>query len=229
IDQSATAGTAPERPSAQVLSLRFNPAEVRSWPSGKVDELNRAGVGQVALVAVLVCFMEGLVVGFLMAGTARRSVVWASPRTSLAGPRAWLKDHHRGLGRPERRIGVQLRVDPSPSAPQARPLVPLATRALTERGPSTRSTLASGCAWRFSHQAGSPSAQLFIAIAMRFGPSAKLAMVTLCLRPVRRPVGVRRRVPQRLPLGRHSPTRPPVTRYRARCTDHARRMTSAGE
>jgi hypothetical protein len=174
IDQSATAGTAPERPSAQVLSLRFNPAEVRSWPSGKVDELNRAGVGQVALVAVLVCFMEGLVVGFLMAGTARRSVVWATPRTSLAGPRAWLKDHHRGLGRPERRIGVQLRVDPAPSAPHKRDRSsPLATRALTERGPSTRSTLASGCAWRFSHQAGSPSAQPFMATAMRFGPSSR--------------------------------------------------------
>ncbi len=50
---------------------------------------------------------------------------------------------------------------------------PFATRALTGRGPSTRTTLASGCARRFNHQAGSPSAQPFIAIAMRFGPSSR--------------------------------------------------------
>ena len=39
---------------------------------------------------------------------------------------------------------------------------PSAARARTARDPSVRTTLASGCAWRLSHQAGSPSAQPFV-------------------------------------------------------------------
>ena len=50
---------------------------------------------------------------------------------------------------------------------------PSAARPLTVRRPSTRSTLASGCAWRLSHHAGSSSAQPFIAMVTRFGPSLK--------------------------------------------------------
>ena len=50
---------------------------------------------------------------------------------------------------------------------------PSAARPLTVRRPSARSTLASGCAWRLSHHAGSSSAQPFIAMATRFGPSLK--------------------------------------------------------
>ena len=52
-------------------------------------------------------------------------------------------------------------------------LLPAAARAVTERGPSASSALAFGCACRLSHQAGSPSAQPFIAMVTRFGPSSK--------------------------------------------------------
>jgi transposase len=45
---------------------------------------------------------------------------------------------------------------------------------------------------------------------------------------VRRPIVVRRRVPQRLDLARHSPIRPPVTRYKARCVYQARRTNQRG-
>ena len=50
---------------------------------------------------------------------------------------------------------------------------PAAAWARTRRGPSVRSTLASGFAWRLSHQAGSPSPQPFMAIVVRFGPSSR--------------------------------------------------------
>jgi hypothetical protein len=48
------------------------------------------------------------------------------------------------------------------------------------------------------------------------------------VRPVRRPVVVSRIVPQRVPFGRHNPARPPVTRYRARWADQARRTNQRG-
>ena len=52
---------------------------------------------------------------------------------------------------------------------------PCAARPLTGRGPSVRSTLASGLACRLSHQAGSPSAQPFIAIVTRLATILKVA------------------------------------------------------
>jgi hypothetical protein len=52
--------------------------------------------------------------------------------------------------------------------------------------------------------------------------------MTLRGRPVRRPVVVRRSVPQRPGLGRHSPSRPPVTRWIVRWVDQARRMMKRG-
>jgi len=45
---------------------------------------------------------------------------------------------------------------------------------------------------------------------------------------VRRPAVVNSRVPQRLPRGRQSPTRPEVMRYKPRCTDQKRRMNQRG-
>jgi hypothetical protein len=45
---------------------------------------------------------------------------------------------------------------------------------------------------------------------------------------VRRPVVVRRSVPQRPGFGRHRPTRPPVTRQITRWVDQARRMNQRG-
>ena len=56
---------------------------------------------------------------------------------------------------------------------------------LAERGPGAHrdrpvgvSTVASGFACRFSHQAGSASPQPFIAIVTTFGPSVKYPIIT---------------------------------------------------
>jgi hypothetical protein len=49
---------------------------------------------------------------------------------------------------------------------------PSAARARTARVAPTRSTVASGWAYRLRHQAGSASAQPFIASVTRFGPSS---------------------------------------------------------
>jgi hypothetical protein len=50
---------------------------------------------------------------------------------------------------------------------------PVAARARTCRGPSDSSTVVSGFAWRFSHQAGSLAPQPFMARLTRFSPSWK--------------------------------------------------------
>jgi len=50
---------------------------------------------------------------------------------------------------------------------------PRAARACTRRVPSRTTTFASGWACRLSHHAGSGSAQPFMAIVTRFGPSSK--------------------------------------------------------
>ena len=55
---------------------------------------------------------------------------------------------------------------------------PSAALARTGIGPSRVSTVASGFACRFSHQAGSASPQPFIAIVTTFGPSVKYPIIT---------------------------------------------------
>ena len=67
--------------------------------------------------------------------------------------------------------GRRTRRDPlvvgGPLGPQPRPLVLVAARPWTARDPPGRSTVTSGCAWRLSHQAGSASAQPFMAMVTR--------------------------------------------------------------
>lgn len=84
----------------------------------------------------------------------------------------WLQDHDRRFGGPQGRIRVDVVTHIAPHSPQACSFVSLRRAARTDRDPSARSTLATGCAWRLSHQAGSPSAQPFMARVTRFGPSS---------------------------------------------------------
>jgi len=140
----------------------------------------------------------------------------------------WLEDHHRGLGRPERRKGVQLRVYLAPSAPQARPFVSLGHASPHRAWPVEENDARVGM--RLEVQ---PPGRFAIGPAVHrhrdeVRPILKIGDDHAALAARASPVVVRRRVPQRFPLGRQSPTRPPVTRYRPRCTDHARRTNQRG-
>ena len=88
--------------------------------------------------------------------------------------------------------------------------------------------LASGWAWRLSHQAGSGSIQPFIAGTMMFGPSSMKPRIATRVRPVRRPTVVNRSIPHRLAAGVRSPKRPPVMAYARRWTNQIVRISQCG-
>ncbi len=87
-----------------------------------------------------------------------------------------------------------------------------AARARTRRGPSGRSTIVSGEAWRLSHQAGSASAQPFIARVTRSGPSSKKPRMAALGSPERRPIVCSRIIPHWSAVAVRRPRRPPVAR-----------------
>ena len=113
------------------------------------------------------------VVRSLRRDSSRRSRMTTSFQ---AGSRARLEDDDRRLA--DRRRGEAIEVG-TPAGVVAEPgpepvaLSPAAARARTARDPSGSSTVVSGCAWRFSHHAGSVSPQPFMARVTRLGPSSK--------------------------------------------------------
>ncbi len=139
-----------------------------------------------------------------------------------------LKDHDRGLGRSKRRVGVEVLVYLAPPGPQARPFVAGCGAGPDQAGPVGQADLGVRVHLQVEPPGRLAVPQPFIAIVTRSGPSSKYPRITLHRRPVRRPVAVSRSAPQRLPFGRHSPIRPAVTRYKPRCTDHAKRTIQRG-
>ena len=134
---------------------------------------------------------------------------------SATGRGLWLQHYDCGLRRPQRRIGVQVRTDPPPPVPQARPFFPFGRSSRDPALPVGEIDCRRGIACRLRHHAGSPSAQPFIASVTRFGPSSTYPTITARCLLVRRPVVLSVRVPQPFAVGRHRPTRPPVSAVQA--------------
>ena len=107
--------------------------------------------------------------------------------------------------RPPSRSGAARRRRRASRRPPAIGPTAVPARHPPRRGPrhgtsrSATRAVASGCAWRFSHHAGSPAPHPFMARVTQFGPSCRYPRMTLRGSPVRRPVVVSRRVPQLVP------------------------------